>query len=96
MCLSVADLGIPQRARRPEVPLLSGGRLNLQERWEPRAKLMQSGTIAHRLGYTVEKVRATDDHVGSPISCLETSGMSQMLLCGAEAEVKKTHNSLEC
>lgn len=31
---------IPQRARRPEVPLLSRGRLNLQERWEPRAKLI--------------------------------------------------------
>lgn len=36
------------------------------------------------------------DHVGSPISPLETSGKSQMLLCGAETGVKKTHNPLEC
>lgn len=39
---------------------------------------------------------ATDDHMESPIFRLETSGMSQRLLCGAEAEVKKTHNPLEC
>lgn len=40
MGIPMTDPVIPQRARRPEVPLLSEGRSNLQERREPRAKLI--------------------------------------------------------